>query len=122
MTQSISLPSHLVRINGDSASPEAQQALKRIAENLAARGTDLQANEFDLTQELDVLTRLSALEVHPHVQPSHIPLIGGLVTQLKQALHQLVLFYVRDLAAQQNAFNAQVVRVLRHTEVPVERV
>jgi hypothetical protein len=106
---------HLVRINGDNASPEAQQALQRIAENLAARGTDLQANEFNLAQELEVLTRLSALEVHSQVQPSRIPIIGGLVTRLKQALHQLVLFYVRDLAAQQNAFNAQTLHVLNWT-------
>ena len=115
MTKSIS---HLVHINGigigDRASPEAQQALQRIAENLTARGIDLQADEkFDMTQELDILTQLSALEIKPQVQPSRIPIIGGLITRIKQALHQLVLFYVRDLAAQQNAFNAQVIRVVK---------
>ena len=104
-----------VRINGTSASPEAQQALQRISEDLAARGVDLQAGEFDLAQELEVLTRLSALEIQPHVQPSQLPVIGGLVTRIKQAAHQLVLFYVRNLAAQQNAFNAQVVRVIKTT-------
>jgi hypothetical protein len=113
MTQSIPSLSDLVRINGDNASPEAQQALQHIAENLAACGTDLQVAEFDLAQELEVLTRLSALEVKAQVPASHLPIIGGLVTCLKQALHQLVLFYVRDLAAQQNAFNAQTIRVLQ---------
>ena len=40
-----------------------------------------------------------------------MPIIGGVITGIKQALHQLVLFYMRDLTAQQNAFNAQVVRI-----------
>ena len=115
MTKSIS---HLVYINGASTSSEAQQALQRIAENLTARGTDLQADEFDMTQELDILTQLSALEITKQVQPSHIPIIGSLVTRLKQAAHQLVLFYVRDLAAQQNAFNAQLILVIKKIADP----
>jgi hypothetical protein len=103
---------NFIRINGTNSTPEAQLALQRIAENLRARNVNLQADDSDLAQEFAILTKLSALEVQLQMRPSHIPLIGGLVTRVKQALHQLVLFYVRDLAAQQNAFNAQLVRIL----------
>ena len=121
MTKSIS---SLIRINGisvsDSAStsPEAQQALQRITENLNARNIDLQTDEFNMAQELDILTQLSALEITKQVQPSRIPIIGGLVTRLKQAAHQLVLFYVCNLAAQQNAFNAQLILVIKKIADP----
>jgi hypothetical protein len=109
MTQPID---RLVCINGDSDSPEAQATLRRIAANLEARGVNLENDTLDWPQELELLTRLSALEVQLQVQPSRLPLIGGLVTRVKQAVHQLVLFYVRDLAAQQNAFNAHLVRLI----------
>jgi hypothetical protein len=41
-----------------------------------------------------------------------IPIIGPLVQRVRTALHQLVLYYVNLLAAQQRNFNGHIVRVL----------
>ena len=52
------------------------------------------------------------LQVKRFVSETNIPIIGGLVQRLRAALHQLVLFYVNQLAAQQIAVNAHLLRAI----------
>ena len=98
----------LVQINGGAMTPEAVSALDELEQRLQ---TTPLSSQPALADEVAALQHLSGLKAALRVTPSTLPIIGGLVTRLKQALHQLVLFYIQDLAAQQNAFNAQTVRV-----------
>jgi len=50
--------------------------------------------------------------VSPYLTPTYVPLVSGLWHRLRQAAHNLVIFYVNRLAAAQVGFNAHVVRVL----------
>ncbi|MHB1416346.1 MAG: hypothetical protein ACYC1C_13940 [Chloroflexota bacterium] len=47
------------------------------------------------------------------VTPTRIPLIGGPLSRLKYMLHNLIVFYVNQLAAKQVSFNAHSVNALR---------
>lgn len=49
--------------------------------------------------------RPDALKIDLDVRPATIPVIGGLVRRFKAALHDLVLFYLRQLAGKQAAVN-----------------
>jgi hypothetical protein len=49
--------------------------------------------------------REEALHLELDLRPAAVPLIGGLVKKLKFALHDLVLFYTRQLAQKQTAVN-----------------
>ncbi len=99
-----------IRINASTATPEAEAALRQIATHLSAHPSP---NQADLDQHLALLTQLASLNQKATVQPSTLPIIGGLITRVKQALHALILFYLNDLAAQQSAFNHQLVQTLR---------
>jgi len=50
--------------------------------------------------------------VSVYLTPAHVPLAGGLWQRLRQAAHNLVIFYVNRLAAAQIGFNHHIVRVL----------
>ena len=52
------------------------------------------------------------LQVRANVQPSTLPLIGGLVTRLKHELHRLVIYYVNQLAEKQVEVNRQLLKAL----------
>ena len=52
------------------------------------------------------------LRVRANVQPSSLPLVGGLVTRLKHELHRLVIYYVNQLAEKQVAVNRQLLKAL----------
>lgn len=52
------------------------------------------------------------LQVQMQVQKSAVPLFGPLLDKVKMALHQLVIFYVQQVAAQQMVFNKQILGAL----------
>lgn len=60
------------------------------------------------------LARLSynQLNIKRHVTRSTVPLIGPLLDKLRGALHELVLFYVNQLAAKQIAMNTHLLQAL----------
>lgn len=52
------------------------------------------------------------LTLHVAVRPSPLPLIGGLVTRLKRAAHELVVFYDNIQAARQRVVTGQILAFL----------
>jgi hypothetical protein len=56
-----------------------------------------------------------------HVTPVKIPLIGPLIERLRQAVHQLVLFYVNQLAAEQVQVNRHLLQALRILSEELEK-
>ncbi len=48
-----------------------------------------------------------------NVTRTPVPVIGPIVDGVRARFHQLVIFYVNQMAARQMAFNAQVMRTLR---------
>jgi hypothetical protein len=52
------------------------------------------------------------LTLHVAVRPSPLPLIGGLVTRLKRAAHELVVFYDNIQAARQRVVTGQMLAFL----------
>jgi len=55
--------------------------------------------------DIERAMREEALHLELDLRPAAVPLIGGLVKKLKFALHDLVLFYTRQLAQKQTAVN-----------------
>lgn len=106
----------LVRINGESIAPEVQQALQEIDRLVAASAAS--ADDGALVEAMRVLAELAPIRLRPAVQPSTLPIIGGVATRLKRMLHDLILFYLNDMAAQQSAFNHQVLKVLQRMAQP----
>jgi len=45
------------------------------------------------------------LEIEPEIRAIEIPFIGGFLTRIRIAIHDLVLFYTRRLASKQTAVN-----------------
>lgn len=107
-----------LHINTNFPTPEAQAALRQIAEHLAAHPAD-PCGEF--AQHLALLTRLAPLTLVANSQPNTLPLIGSLITRVKRSLHQLIVFYLNDLAAQQGAFNHQLVQTLHALDSAQQR-
>ena len=58
--------------------------------------------------------RLAHDRIEPRVQltQSTVPIVGGLLQTLRQKLHELVLFYVNQLAANQIRVNAHLLEAL----------
>jgi len=46
------------------------------------------------------------------VTPVNVPLIGGLLQRVRQMLHELVIFYVNNQAAEQIRFNTHILRAV----------
>lgn len=44
----------------------------------------------------------------PHIIPPSVPVIGGILASIQQQLHELVLYYVNQLAANQIRVNAHL--------------
>jgi len=55
--------------------------------------------------EIEEVMRPRNLRLEPNVRPSEIPVLGGLLRQLRIALHNLVLFYANQLASKQGEVN-----------------
>lgn len=49
------------------------------------------------------------IAVSQQVSEQHMPLVGGVVQRVRQALHQLVVYYVNMLAGKQMLFNESIV-------------
>ena len=56
-------------------------------------------------ETIDLAMKSNALAIKMDVRPSTTPLIGGLIRQVRTALHNLTLFYVRQLAQKQTGIN-----------------
>ena len=50
--------------------------------------------------------------VRQHVTKTQVPLIGGLLDNVRSKLHELVLFYVNKLAAEQIQFNTHILQAV----------
>ena len=48
------------------------------------------------------------IAVTQQVSEQHVPLIGGMLRRVRQALHQLVVYYVNMLAGKQILFNESI--------------
>lgn len=59
----------------------------------------------NLMLEIQNILRSSKLWLDPDVRPVRVPLIGGLLTRLRAALHDVSLFYTNRLGARQTAIN-----------------
>lgn len=59
----------------------------------------------DLLLEIQQILRSSKLWLDADVRPVHVPIIGGLLTRLRAALHNVSLFYTNRLGARQTAIN-----------------
>jgi hypothetical protein len=55
--------------------------------------------------EIEGAMRDAALQLGPQVRPVSMPLVGGLLTRLRDAVHDLPLFYTRRLAKKQAVVN-----------------
>jgi hypothetical protein len=56
-------------------------------------------------EAIDLAMKSNALTIKLDVRPSTTPLIGGLLRRVRTALHDLTLFYVRQLAQKQTGIN-----------------
>lgn len=56
-------------------------------------------------EAIDLAMKSNALTIKMDVRPSTTPLIGGLLRRVRTALHDLTLFYVRQLAQKQTGIN-----------------
>jgi hypothetical protein len=70
-----------------------------------------------LSRELYEAVRYAGLShdkvnVEMALTTNRIPVLGDLVQRIRAALHELVLFYVNQLAARQSRFNEQTARAL----------
>lgn len=54
----------------------------------------------------------SQLGVRIHVTKSAVPLIGGLIDRVRTAFHQLVIFYINQVAEQQAEVNNHLLQAL----------
>jgi hypothetical protein len=61
------------------------------------------------------------LLIQLHVTPIRLPLIGPLLERLRRMVHQLVLFYVNQLAAQQTEVNGHMLQALSILSQELER-
>ncbi len=52
------------------------------------------------------------LAIKIHVTPVNVPLIGRFLEKLRAKLHELTLFYVNKLAAQQIQFNTHILQAV----------
>lgn len=82
-----------------------QQILAQKGEQLPVRGDTLPPEYYEHLYEAGLI--YDQLPVKIHVTKVNIPIVGGAVEWLRGKLHQLVVFYVNQVAAEQ-------VRVNRH--------
>lgn len=103
--------------------PELAQALRERQQR------PMPATYRHIASELERAAREESLQVDLAVLPSRLPLLGGLFTRVKQALHSLSLFYVQKLAwkqAQVNKVHTQamlfLLQALAEQEAQIKRL
>jgi hypothetical protein len=80
------------------------------ASRIRLSGNRLPADFFEQLYQLEMSH--DQLRVRAHVLPSTAPLVGPLITRLKQELHRLVIYYINQLAEKQQQVNQQTLRAL----------
>ena len=101
-----------------STAADVRQVMLEIEQQLWGQQDSTEASWLpELDDALrDQLIRVRELAAHLHVEPaarpSALPVIGTLVTWWRRQLHQLVLFYLNDMARQQSALSFATLRVL----------
>jgi hypothetical protein len=90
----------------------AQKAAEgsETAGRIRLSGRRLPADFFEQLYQLEMSH--DQLRVRAHVQPSTLPLVSPLITRFKQELHRLVIYYINQLAEQQQQVNQQTLRAL----------
>jgi hypothetical protein len=109
---------------------DAEAIMRQIRENLRSRRKEAEAGDFDLNRLAEgeyprrfdddlyrdirqVSASASTMGVSLSVSgKGAVPILSALFRRVRRALHQLVIYYVNRLAAQQNRHNRQVLRVL----------
>ncbi len=83
-------------------------------------------NEASLPARIEEAMSADALKVPLDMRPVHIPLIGGLLTRLRAALHSLSLFYINRLARRQaevnQVFGEQLLRLMEVNQVQAAEI
>jgi hypothetical protein len=123
-----------LKINDDRP-VDVDVVLKQIREYILTRNLETAASENDPTphlagpldmtlyKHLDHANVLhNQLAIAPRVVPVTTPIIGQLLTSIRSKFHELMLFYVNQLAQKQNTFNAHVVGVLNGLVREVEEL
>jgi hypothetical protein len=101
-----------------STATDVRQVMLEIEQQLWGQQDVTEASwlpELDdaLRDHLVRMRELAAhLNVEPAARPSALPVIGRLVTWWRCQFHQLVLFYLNDMARQQSALSFATLRVL----------
>ncbi len=108
---------------------DAEAIMRQIRDNIRQRRAQAEAQglDYDALLEGGYATRFesnvyldlrhasstcSKMGVGLSLTGSPLPVFGALVQRLRAALHQVAIYYVNMLAAQQNRFNEHVVRSL----------
>ena len=117
----------------------AEAIMRQIRENLRSRRQEAEARGFefdslaageyprrfddDLYREIrQVSASVARLGVSPSISAKGaVPILSSLFRRVRIVLHQLVIYYVNQLAAQQNRHNRQVLRVLMELVRELER-
>jgi hypothetical protein len=77
------------------------------------RYASVQSFSKDVYNHLDEASVvLDGIQVESFLSPSKPPLIGGLWQRVRLAAHNLVLFYVNQLAGMQKTFNQEILEAL----------
>ena len=119
---------------------DAEEIMHRIREHIRARRIQAQAQGVDFEslvkgihpQRFDEALYREMRQVNASasqmgvmvslVKPRRqIPVLSSLLQRIRQAAHQLVVYYVNQLASQQNHHNRQIVNVLMHLALGLER-
>lgn len=110
---------------------DAEAIMRQIREKIHQRRMEAEAHGLDATALAEgqyhtrfddsLYLQLRQVNATPYARPgvslaiaqsSGLPLIGPLMYRLRAALHQLAIYYVNMLAAQQGLFNSYVTRTL----------
>ena len=72
---------------------------------LAASIHQLASTAIRQQEEIEIAMRQDALALELDARPIHLPLLGGILTRLRNAFHSLTLFYTTRLANRQSVVN-----------------
>jgi hypothetical protein len=108
----------------------AEAIMRQIRENLRSRRQEAEARGFEFDslaageypRRFDDDLYREIRRVSPSISAKGaVPILSSLFRRVRIVLHQLVIYYVNQLAAQQNRHNRQVLRVLMELVRELER-